>query len=113
MSKFSVERCLKPDGFGVITSSQLHHFADASEIGYGSVSYLCLVNACNAAHCYFLCAKSRVAPLKMITIPRLELSAAVTAVKQDRLLKRELKISVNARVSLLDGQYRSSALRQE
>ncbi|XP_068735472.1 uncharacterized protein [Montipora capricornis] len=33
----------------------------------------------------------------MITIPRLELSAAVTTVKQDRLLKRELEISVNAR----------------
>ncbi|XP_068671120.1 uncharacterized protein [Montipora foliosa] len=33
----------------------------------------------------------------MITIPHLELSAAVTAVKQDRLLKRELEISVNAR----------------
>ena len=97
LSKFSVERCLKPDGFGVIRSSQLHHFADASEIGYGSVGYLRLVNGRNEAHCSFLCAKSRVAPLKMITIPRLELSAAVTAVKQDRLLKRELEISVNAR----------------
>ena len=97
LSKFSVERCLKPDGFGVITSSQLYHFADASEIGYGSVSYLRLVNGRNEAHCSFLCAKSRVAPLKMITIPCLELSAAVTAVKQDRLLKRELEISVNAR----------------
>ena len=97
LSKFSVEHCLKPDGFGVITSSQLHHFADASEIGYGSVSYLRLVNARNEAHCSFLCAKSSVAPLKMITIPRLELSAAVTAVKQDRLLKRQLEISVNAR----------------
>ena len=97
LSKFSVERCLKPDGFGVITSSQLHHFADASEIGYGSVSYLRLVNGRNEANCSFLCAKSRVAPLKMITIPRLELSAEVTAVKQDRLLKRELEISVNAR----------------
>ena len=97
LSKFSVERCLKPDGFGVITSSPLHHFADASEIGYGSVSYLRLVNGRNEAHCSFLCAKSRVAPLKMITIPRLELSAAVTAVKEDRLLKRELEISVNAR----------------
>ncbi|XP_068704621.1 uncharacterized protein [Montipora foliosa] len=97
LSKFSVERYLKPDGFGVITSSQLHHFADASEIGNGSVSYLRLVNAHNEAHCFFLCAKSRVTPSKMITIPRLELSAAVTAVKQDRLLKRELEISVNAR----------------
>ena len=48
-------------------------------------------------HCSFLCAKSRVAPSKMITIPRLELSAAVIAVKQDKFLKKELEISVDAR----------------
>ena len=98
LSKFSVKCCLKPDGFGVITFSQLHHFADASEMVMGTaVSYLRLVNGCNEAHYSFLCAKSHVAPLKMITIPCLELSAAVTAVKQDRLLKRELEISVNER----------------
>ena len=97
LCKFSVQQCLKPDGFGVIASSQLHYFADASEIGYRSVSYLRLVNGRNEAHCSFLCANSCVAPLKMKTIPRLELSAAVTAVKQERLLKRELEIPVNAR----------------
>ena len=66
-------------------------------IGYRSVSYLRLVNGRNEAHCSFLCTNSCVAPLKMKTIPRLELSAAVTAVKQERLLKRELEIPVNAR----------------
>ena len=46
---FKVARCLKPAGFGEETSAQLHHFADASEGGYGTVTYLssgalCLCN---------------------------------------------------------------------
>ena len=92
----NVERCVKPAGFDLFSSSQMHHFPDASEIGFGSVSYLRLVNDQGDVHCSFLCAKSRVAPLKTLTIPRLELSAAVISVKQDKVLKRELEIPVSA-----------------
>ena len=76
LSQFTVQCCVKPAGFAIISSSQLHHFSDASEMGLGSVSYLRLANVQGDIHCNFLCAKSRVAPLKTITIPRLELSAA-------------------------------------
>ncbi|XP_078344097.1 uncharacterized protein LOC144629756 [Oculina patagonica] len=96
LSQFSVERCVKPAGFGVISSSQLHHFSDASEAGFGSVSYLRLTNEQGDVHCSFLCSKSRVAPIKSITIPRLELSAATVSVKQDKVLRRELEIPIDA-----------------
>ena len=96
LSQFSVDRCVKPAGFDYISSSQLHHFSDASESGFGSVSYLRLVNGEGAVHCSFLCAKSRVAPLKTITIPRLELSAAAISVKQDKVLRRELEIPISS-----------------
>ncbi|KAK2561882.1 hypothetical protein P5673_015279, partial [Acropora cervicornis] len=39
-TELAIERCLKPANFGRIVSSQLHHFSDASEIGFGLVSYL-------------------------------------------------------------------------
>ena len=67
--------------FGCTASAQLHHFSDASEYAYGTVSYLLLENTEGTKHCAFLMGKSRVAPLKVVTIPRLELTAAVVAVK--------------------------------
>ena len=95
LSAFTVSYCLKPAGFGQVRSSQLHHFSDASEAAYGSVSYLSLVNDEGKVHCSFLFGKSRVAPLKTVSIPRLELSAETVSVRQDRMLKRELDMPLN------------------
>ena len=92
LSQFTIERCLKPANFGRIVSSQLHHFSDASEIGFGSVSYLRHSDGHGGIHCTILQGKSRLAPLKQVTIPRLELSAAVISVKLDKVLKRELDL---------------------
>jgi len=47
--------------------------------------------------------KSRVAPLKLITIPRLELTAAVVAVKVDKMLQQELKIPLQQSIFWTDG----------
>lgn len=37
---------------------QLHHFSDASEYGYGAVSYLQIVNDKVVPHCSFVLGKS-------------------------------------------------------
>ncbi|XP_033762629.1 uncharacterized protein LOC117344089 [Pecten maximus] len=95
LSDFKVDRCIKPPGFGDIQSAQLHHFADASETGYGTVSYLRMKNAEGKTHCTFVMGKSRVSPLKQTTIPRLELTAATVAIRTDKMLKDELDISIN------------------
>ena len=90
LSQFTIERCLKPANFGNIVTSQLHHFSDASEIGFGSVSYLRLSDDNGGIHCTILQGKSRLAPLKQVTIPRLELSAAVVSVQLDKVLKSRI-----------------------
>lgn len=55
---------------------QLHAFSDASEAGYCSCVYLRVVESQGSVSTYLLIAKSRVAPLKRISIPRLELCGA-------------------------------------
>lgn len=72
--------------------AQLHHFSDASKIGYGTVTYLVQKNSSNQIHCSFVLGKARIAPLKPTTIPRLELMAATLAVKVDTMLKKELQL---------------------
>ena len=92
---FSTGRCFNPSGFGEVASAQLHYFSDASEIAYGAVSYLRLVNAHGDVHCSFITGKSRLSPLKPVTIPRLELSAAVLSTRLDAMIQDELEIPVD------------------
>ncbi|CAM4696557.1 unnamed protein product [Leuciscus chuanchicus] len=102
LSTFHVSRCLKPTDFGCTTAAQLHHFSDASESAYGTVSYLLLENSEGEKHCAFLMGKARVAPLKLVTIPRLELTAAVAAVKIDKMLHQELQVPLQQSIFWTD-----------
>ena len=61
-------------------------------LGLGSGSYLCLVDINDRVHCAILQGKSRLAPLKKFTIPRLELSATTVTVRSDKAIKRELEL---------------------
>ena len=85
-------RCLKPKNFGEPVRTEIHSFSDASDNGIGQISYLRMVNHRGEVHVSFLLAKSRVAPLKPISIPRLELTAAVISVNVATMLKSELDI---------------------
>ncbi|KAL7831201.1 hypothetical protein SRHO_G00307040 [Serrasalmus rhombeus] len=94
LSDLKIERCIKPVDFGPVAEAQLHHFSDASEHGYGTVSYLRMTSQEGHVHCAFLMGKSRVAPLKLTTIPRMELTAAIVAVNIDQMLQNELQLDL-------------------
>lgn len=67
-----------PRWFGTSKKSmvQLHGFADASIKAYGAVLYVRLVDESGNCRCQLMASKSRVAPVKYVSIPRLELAAA-------------------------------------
>ncbi|XP_055623180.1 uncharacterized protein LOC129766628 [Toxorhynchites rutilus septentrionalis] len=60
---------------------QLHTFADASQQAYGACIYGRSTDSEGHVHVQLIASKTKVAPLKRITIPRLELSAAVLAAR--------------------------------
>ena len=87
-----VRRCIRPDNFWEISDISVHHFSDASEQGYGQCRYIRMVDEEGQIHCSMLLGKSRVVPKKFVSIPRLELTAAVLSVKMACLLKKELNL---------------------
>ncbi|KAL3967647.1 phylloquinone omega-hydroxylase/docosahexaenoic acid omega-hydroxylase [Sarotherodon galilaeus] len=102
LARFEVDRCVRPVNLGKITSARLHHFADASERGYGIATYLVSKNNLNQPHSAFIIGKARVTPLKPVTIPRLELTAAVVAAKMDRMVRAELELELEESVFWTD-----------
>ena len=109
----SVPRCFKPTGLNAVARVELHHFSDASEYGYGAVSYLRIVDDGGVAHCCFVLGKSRVAPLKVMSIPRLELTAAVVAVKLNCLIRNELEYSIDDTIYWTDSTVVLQYIRNE
>ncbi|KAK3726566.1 hypothetical protein QZH41_001952, partial [Actinostola sp. cb2023] len=91
LENLHIDRCYKPHNFGTLKSVELHHFSDASDKGYGQCSYLRLINNQDQVHCSFVMGKARVTPLKVFTIPRLELTAALLSAKVSSTLQRELE----------------------
>ena len=64
-------------------------------MAYGAVSYLRLVNMQGRIFCSFLVGKSCLAPFKVTTIPRLELTAATVSVQLNKILTKELQIPID------------------
>jgi len=95
LESLKVYRCFKPPDFGDATTCQIHHFADANQIGYGAVSYLRIIDARCLIHCSFIMRKSRLSPLKLLTIPRLELSAPVVATRLGKIIRTETDMQVD------------------
>jgi hypothetical protein len=73
-------------------TTEVHGFADASEKAYGGVIYIRTIQSNGKISVNILCAKSRVAPLKVTQLPRLELCAALLVSQLYKVIIKALKI---------------------
>ena len=74
--------------------AEVHNFCDGSQAGNGCCSYIRVINETGQSHVALMIAKSRLAPLKRKTMPRLELASAVLAVKMNNVIRQELDVPV-------------------
>ena len=83
-----VPHCVKAIDFGEMKSREVHIFFDTSCVGYGSVAYLHLCDNEDRIHCSFLMGKARVAPIKAVTSPRLQLTSPPSPFPLGRSFRR-------------------------
>lgn len=72
------------------SSVQLHIFCDASEKAFTAVGFI-RVKVNEVVNVNIVAAKTRVSPLKVLSIPRLELQAAVMGARLSSMIKQELE----------------------
>jgi len=77
------------------TNIQIHGFCDSNERAYGACLYIRSTDNNNTTFCELLCSTSKVAPLKQLTIPRLELCAAALLAKLYKKATRDLNTTIN------------------
>ncbi|GIY52051.1 reverse transcriptase [Caerostris extrusa] len=88
LNTIKVPRCYFHDFQGNYDSIEIHCFCDASEKAFGSVIFL-RFTIDEKVRTAFLTSKSRLAPIKRMTLPRLELMGAVVGA---RLINRVLSV---------------------
>ena len=90
----TINRCVNNLDCDNIETFEIHGFGDASKFAYGAAVYLRTVRKSGESSVQLLTAKTRLAPLKGETIPRLELMAAL-------LLSRLVNSTVEALKSIV------------
>ena len=73
---------------------ELHGFSDASVGAFGCVIYAKSVNSKGVCSVVLVTAKSKVAPLKTDSLPRLELKGAVLLAQAMNRIKRNLNVKI-------------------
>ncbi|XP_055543372.1 uncharacterized protein LOC129728922 [Wyeomyia smithii] len=113
LNSVKVPRCYFPGaGYSTYSTLEVHVFVDASKSAYASVIYF-RVETSQGVEVALVAGKAKVAPLKMISIPRLELRGAVLG---SRLLNSVItmhKLKVTRRVLWTDSEIVLAWLRSD
>ena len=102
LQQVAILRCLGLRSYGDMQRCQLHYFADTSITAYGIVCFLRSVDNKNNIFSSFIMSKSHLAPQGEVSVPRLELMAAVLAVILDMTVKKELRLDLQPSIFWID-----------
>ena len=92
LKKVQAHRCLQPRAGPAETT--IHTFVDASKDAFGAVSYVRNARLDGVVETRFIASKTKVAPLATMSIPRLELSAAVMGLRLAQSVPKVLQMPI-------------------
>ena len=111
IEKLSFKRCVRPSS--ATENPTLIMFSDASEYAYGGCAYIRWKLDNGTFSSSLLCAKGRVAPIKRVTIPRLELCAAVVASRLHVFIKKECRFKFEKVIFIVDSKIVQAMIQKE
>lgn len=111
MQDVMFKRCLKPEH--AVDDPILITFSDASNEALGACCYLRWKLDDNSYWSTLIAAKNRVAPMKVLSIVRLELCAAVIAKRLAQFIQQELRFKIQKRYFFIDSQIVRSMIAKE
>ncbi|CAH0727196.1 unnamed protein product, partial [Brenthis ino] len=98
LQDLQIPRCLAPRR----TEGELHTFTDASEMAYAATVYWRTENQNGTYDVSLVAAKVRVAPLKPVSIPRLELQAALLGSRLAHSVEEEMDLKIEKKTFWTD-----------
>jgi hypothetical protein len=110
MEKIQFVRCMKPDG---ATDPILILFSDGSSNAYGTCAYVRWKMPNGTFECRLIAAKNRLAPLRTITIVRIELCGAVLAKRLRAFIEKETRYKFLACYHIVDSEIVRAMIQKE
>ncbi|XP_045772389.1 uncharacterized protein LOC123872262 [Maniola jurtina] len=107
LTELKIARCISPYS----QEGELHTFTDASEEAYAATVYWRTIGTDGKIHVTLIAGKARVAPTKPISIPRLELQAALLGTRLAATMEHEMDLRVLKKAYWTDSK-RKKATRQ-
>ncbi|XP_052888952.1 uncharacterized protein LOC128297361 [Anopheles moucheti] len=101
VSRIRIPRCVVMPSYIAV---EIHGFSDASKLAYGAALYLRCILPDGTASLRLMCSKSKVAPVKQVTIPRMELLGAYLLAKMISKVLGTFDFNISNVVLWLDSQ---------
>ena len=105
-------RCVKPLN-ATMEQPWLIVFSDGSQSAYGTCAYIRWMTKTGRCESFLLAAKNRIAPIRQLTIPRLELCGAVLASRLRESLLKEMNITFGRVIHLIDSMIVRAQIQKE
>ncbi|GFS35895.1 integrase catalytic domain-containing protein [Trichonephila inaurata madagascariensis] len=94
LTDFSIPRCYFFDPLvNNFKTLELHLFSDDSTKAYGTVAYLRVTSSNKEILTPFVASKNRIAPLKTLTLPRLELMGALLSARLSNNILKAISLA--------------------